>query len=82
MILVQGWVRLAAGEIDHLRPAASEMMRATRAEAGCLDYAFAADLDDPGMLRVLERWADEAALARISPARTCRASTRLWPARM
>jgi quinol monooxygenase YgiN len=62
MIIVEGWVRLAPADIERLRAPAAEMMRATRTEAGCLDYAFAADLSDPGLLRVIERWADEAAL--------------------
>ncbi len=63
MIIVEGWVRFAPADIERLRGAAADMMRATRAEAGCLDYAFAVDLADPGLLRVIERWADEAALA-------------------
>lgn len=63
MIIVEGWVRLAAGEIERLRPAAVEMMRATKAaEPGCLEYAYAVDLAEPDLLRVIERWADQAAL--------------------
>ena len=62
MIIVEGWVRLAPGEIDRMRPLAAEMMRQTRAEPGCLDYAFAADLAEPDLLRVIERWVDQAAL--------------------
>ena len=63
MIIVQGWVRASAEEIKRLRPAAVEMMRATRAaEPGCLDYAYAVDLAEPDLLRVIERWTDEAAL--------------------
>lgn len=64
MIIVEGWVRLDTKDIEALRGAATEMMRATRsAEPGCLEYAFAVDLAEPGLLRVIERWADEAALA-------------------
>ncbi len=64
MIIVEGWVRLDIRDIDLLRGAATEMMRATRAaEPGCLEYAFAQDLAEPGLLRVIERWVDEAALA-------------------
>ena len=65
MIIVEGWVRASPEEIERLRPAAVEMMRATKAnEPGCLEYAFAVDLADPGLLRVIERWVDDAALAR------------------
>jgi quinol monooxygenase YgiN len=64
MIIVEGWIRMASADIDQFRVAAAEMMRATKAsEPGCLDYAFALDLAEPGLLRVIERWTDEAALA-------------------
>lgn len=64
MIIVEGWVRLeTAGEMERLRTAAVEMMRATRsAEPGCLEYAYAVDLADPTLLRVVERWIDAPAL--------------------
>ena len=64
MIIVEGWVRMtSAAEIDRLRDAAVEMMRATKAaEPGCLEYAYALDLAEPELLRVIERWTDDAAL--------------------
>ncbi len=63
MIIVEGWVRMAGEDIGALRVAAAEMMRATKAaEPGCLEYAFALDLAEPGLLRVIERWVDEVAL--------------------
>lgn len=63
MIVVEGWVRMDAAEIERLRPAAVEMMRATKAEEpGCLEYAYAVDLAEPGLLRVIERWASADAL--------------------
>lgn len=65
MLIVEGWVRLeSAGEIERLREAAIEVARATRAEEpGCLEYACAVDLAEPTLLRIIERWADEASLA-------------------
>lgn len=65
MVIVEGWVRLeSSDEIERLRAAAIEVMRATRAEEpGCLDYACATDLSDPTLLRIVERWKDEASLA-------------------
>ena len=63
MIIVEGWVRLQAGEIERLRSATIEVIRATKAlEPGCLEYAYAVDLADPDLLRISERWVDEAAL--------------------
>lgn len=63
MIIVEGWVRLAAAEMERLRPAAVEMVRQTKAsESGCLEYAYAIDLAEPDRLRVIERWSDQTAL--------------------
>jgi quinol monooxygenase YgiN len=64
MIIVEGFVHLAPGELGRFRPAAIEMLRETRAEEGCLAYAFATDLDDPNAVRIIERWESEDALAR------------------
>ena len=64
MIIVEGFVQLAPGEIDRFRPTAVEMLRETRKESGCLTYAFAADLDNPDCVRIVERWENEDALAR------------------
>ncbi len=63
MILVQGWVRLSADDLARLRPVAEAMVRDTRAEAGCLAYAYAEDLFEPGLLHISERWIDIEALA-------------------
>ncbi len=38
-------------------------MRASRAEAGCLDYVFAADPIDDGRVILFESWESEEALA-------------------
>ncbi len=63
MIIVEGWVRLAPEAFAGFMPAAEAMIRASRAEAGCLDYAYARDLLDPDIVRIAERWQDDAAMA-------------------
>ena len=40
------------------------MIEATRAEDGCIAYAYGEDVLEPGLVHVVERWRDEAALAR------------------
>jgi quinol monooxygenase YgiN len=63
MIVIQGWLRLADGEIEQLRAAAETMIRTTRSsEPGCIEYAFAVDVLEPNLLRIVERWQDQAAL--------------------
>lgn len=62
MILVQGWARVAPGDIKGLRSAIAAQLNATRSEDGCIEYAMAEDLLEPGLIRITERWRDEAAL--------------------
>ena len=42
----------------------AEVVAASRAEDGCIDYAYAEDMLDPGLIRVIEAWRDQAALDR------------------
>lgn len=62
MLIVEGWVRLAPGEFDKLAEAARAMVAATREEAGCIHYAFARDVAEPDLIRISEKWTDQAAL--------------------
>lgn len=66
MLLIEGWLKLAAGEFEKVRAEAKAMVAATLAEDGCLHYSFAQDISDPDRIRVSERWRDEAALAAHS----------------
>ncbi|HYD88181.1 MAG TPA: putative quinol monooxygenase [Vitreimonas sp.] len=63
MIVVQGWVRVHEGDVGKLRDAAHALVAATRKEPGNLAYAFAEDVNEPGLFHVVERWANEAAVA-------------------
>lgn len=63
MIIVEGWVRAAPADLEALKIPAQAMIAATLEEPGCLQYAFAVDLLDPGLLRIVEKWSDDAALA-------------------
>ncbi|MBA4779814.1 MAG: hypothetical protein A2792_01650 [Sphingomonadales bacterium RIFCSPHIGHO2_01_FULL_65_20] len=62
MLIIEGWLQFAPGEIDKFAEAARQMVEATRQEEGCLHYAFARDMNDPDIIRISERWVDEAAL--------------------
>lgn len=63
MVIVEGCVRFAdAGSFARIRDAAEAQMRASRAEAGCLQYAYAIDVSDPCLMRVFEQWESRAAL--------------------
>lgn len=63
MILVAGSFRLPPASLAEGRAALIRVIEATRAEPGCLDYAYAEDVLEPGLFRVSERWESREALA-------------------
>jgi quinol monooxygenase YgiN len=64
MLLIIGTIRLPADGLDAAREAMTEMVLASRAEPGCIEYGYAQDILDPGLIHVKERWASRAALER------------------
>ncbi|QZD95874.1 putative quinol monooxygenase [Qipengyuania gelatinilytica] len=63
MIQINGTIKLGRTIDAATQKAMVEMVRASRAEDGCLDYSFARDIADPDTLILFERWRDQAALA-------------------
>jgi quinol monooxygenase YgiN len=62
MLIIIGTVRLPPEKLEHARPAMQRMVSASRAEPGCLEYSYAQDVFDPGLIRITEVWSDRAAL--------------------
>lgn len=62
MIQINGTLKLAPDTLSRGREAIVAMVRASRAEDGCIEYGFAQDLTDPDVLYLVERWRDRAAL--------------------
>lgn len=62
MIIVEGTVRIVPGTIEKMRPVMEQMIRASRAEPGCIDYAYAVDVLDDTLVRIHERWESRDAL--------------------
>jgi quinol monooxygenase YgiN len=63
MILIQGHIKVSPDNVARLKEVAAPLIAATRQEAGCIAYAFAEDIGEPGLVHIAERWADDAALA-------------------
>ena len=63
MLIVLATAKLGEGVIEEGQAAMQKMIAASREEEGCLEYAYAQDITDPGILRVVEKWKDEDALA-------------------
>jgi quinol monooxygenase YgiN len=62
MLVIAGTIRMDPAKVDEATPATVDVMKATRAEAGCVAYAFSRDLGDPGLIHVFEEWESQEAL--------------------
>ena len=62
MIVVIGSFRVPPSMVEVVRPAMEAMITASRAEEGCIEYSYALDVLDQGLVRVSEKWRDRAAL--------------------
>jgi quinol monooxygenase YgiN len=61
-VLVIGSFRLRPHQVEGAMVRMTRMITASRAEPGCLEYVYAEDLAEPGLIHVKERWTDQAAL--------------------
>jgi quinol monooxygenase YgiN len=57
-IVVNGIFEMDAAGFDGLRQPLLTMQQASRDEAGCHDYTFSVELDQPHHVRITERWED------------------------
>lgn len=62
MLIILGTVRVPPDRVEAARGPMRAMVEASRAEDGCLAYAYAEDLLEPGVIHIVERWRDQAAL--------------------
>lgn len=79
-LIIAGTVRVPAQNLEAFRPHMLAMLTATRAEDGCLDYSYAEDVAEPGLIRVFEIWRDQAALEAHFQAPHMGAWRASWPA--
>jgi quinol monooxygenase YgiN len=56
MLLITGTIRLPAARLSDARPAMRAMITASRAERGCLEYSYAEDILEPGLMHINELW--------------------------
>jgi quinol monooxygenase YgiN len=63
MLILAGSIRIAQGKREVALEPIRTMVEATRAEPGCLSYAFAFDVLDDHLVRIFEVFENEAALA-------------------
>ena len=78
-LIIAGTVRVPAQNLQAFRPHMLAMLTATRAEDGCIDYSYAEDVAEPGLIRVFEIWRDQAALEAHFQAPHMAAWRAAWP---
>jgi quinol monooxygenase YgiN len=62
MLILAVNLRVPRGDQERLRPAMEAVVKASRAEPGCLAYSYGFDLMEPDIIRVFEVYRDEEAL--------------------
>lgn len=63
MLIVLAKAQVGEGAMEAARAAIAAMVAASNAEEGCIANAFTQDVLDPGVLHIVEKWQDDAALA-------------------
>jgi quinol monooxygenase YgiN len=64
MLLLTAFIEIAPSDRDAIRGALAEVITATRAEEGCIEYGCYEDTEHPGRYVFVERWRDQGALDR------------------
>lgn len=63
MLIVLAKAKVGADAMPAAKAAIADMVAASNAEEGCITYAFTQDILDPGVIHIVEKWTDDAALA-------------------
>jgi quinol monooxygenase YgiN len=79
MLVILGTIRLPPERLGAARGPMAAMVAASRAEDGCVDYAYAEDVLEPGLIRVSEIWRDQTALDRHFQTPHIAAWRAAWP---
>jgi quinol monooxygenase YgiN len=56
LIIVTGIYHVPPDQRDRFMSSKGEQVKRTRQETGCLEYAFSADAEQPGLVRLIEQW--------------------------
>ena len=79
MLLIVGTIRLTPENLQVARPVMRRMAEGSRAEEGCVQYSYAEDVFDAGLIHVKELWRDQAALDQHFESEHIRTWRAAWP---
>jgi quinol monooxygenase YgiN len=80
LLLITGTFRIPPEKLGEARKTMEQMVRSSRAEDGCIDYSYAEDFLEPGLIRVAEAWTDKAALDAHFASEHLARWRAMWPA--
>lgn len=63
MVIVLGTAKMGEHALESGKAAFARMIEASRQEEGCIEYGYAVDVLDSSIMRITEKWVDDAALA-------------------
>ncbi|MDQ2709625.1 MAG: antibiotic biosynthesis monooxygenase [Actinomycetota bacterium] len=63
MLIVSGWIYVDPDSRDDYLDGCRVVVERARKALGCLDFALAADLLEPGRINIYERWESDEELA-------------------
>jgi len=78
-VIIAGTVRVPPEKLPGIRPHMDAMLAASRAEPGCVEYSYAEDIAEPGLVRVFEVWRDQAAIDAHFASEHMKAWRAAWP---
>ncbi len=78
-VIIAGTVRVPPQNLAGIRPHMDAMLAGSRAEAGCVEYSYAEDVIEPGLIRVFEVWRDQAAVDEHFASPHMKAWRAAWP---
>ncbi len=79
MLLIVGTFRLPTHNMEAARPIMERMAFASRSEKGCIEYGYAQDVFDTGLIHVKELWIDQGAFDLHFAAAHLAAWRAAWP---
>ncbi len=62
MIILAGTIRVPVENIERAKPVVETFVKAVRTEPGFIEFAFAWDVLEPGLIRIFEKFDNQAAL--------------------
>ena len=79
-VVIIGHFRLPLESLEAAREPMARVVAATRAEPGCIEYAYAQDVLDAGLIHVHELWRSQDDLDRHFASAHIAQWRALWPA--